>query len=124
MIKLSTKGNFKKLTKFLNRLNPKYIYRQLDKYGKMGVDALREATPKRTGKTSESWYYEIQVGDESATITWNNSNENQGVPIALMIQYGHGMPHGGYVSGINYINPALRSVFELIQKNIWNEFSL
>lgn len=121
MVKLSTKGDFKKITKFLNGLNPHHIYNRLNKYGEMGVKALQEATPKRSGLTAASWYYEIYVGKESASITWNNSNVNEGVPIALMIQYGHGMPNGGYVKGTDYINPALEPIFEAIKDHLWKD---
>lgn len=121
MVKLSTRGDFKGITKFLNNLNPHYIYNRLDKYGRMGVEALQEATPKRSGRTAASWYYEVDVGEYSASITWNNSNVNEGVPIALMIQYGHGMPNGGYVRGIDYINPTLEPIFEAIRDSLWKD---
>ena len=121
MVKLSTKGDFKSITKFLNNLNPHHIYNRLDKYGRMGVEALANATPKRTGRTAASWYYTVSVGEDYASIDWFNSNENEGVPIALMIQYGHGMPNGGYVRGVDYINPALEPIFEAIKDGLWKE---
>lgn len=121
MVKLSTRGDFRGITKFLNHLNPHHIYNRLDKYGQMGVEALKQATPKRTGRTAASWYYEVEIGKESASITWNNSNTNEGVPIALMIQYGHGMPNGGYVRGVDYINPSLEPIFEAIKDSLWKD---
>ena len=121
MIKLSSKGDFSKAIKYLQSIDPRYVYNRLNKYGELGVEALEKATPKRTGKTASSWYYTINVGDSSASITWNNSNSNQGVPIALMIQYGHGMPNGGYVRGTDYINPALKPVFDAIVDSLWSE---
>lgn len=123
MVKLSSSGDFSRTTKWLNSLDPNYLFRRLDKYGKQGVEALREATPKDTGKTADSWDYEISIGKDRASITWTNSNRNQGVPIALMIQYGHGMPNGGYVKGIDYINPALKPIFEDITNTLWMEVS-
>lgn len=124
MIQLTAIGTLSKVTKFLNKLNPFSIYHKLDKYGQMGVEALRKATPKRTGKTAESWFYELQIGQDHASITWGNSNTNQGVPIALMIQYGHGMPNGGYVRGIDYINPAIRPIFEQIKKHVLEDLEV
>lgn len=121
MIKLSTTGDFKKTKKFLENINPHFIYNRLDRYGQLGVDRLRDATPKDTGLTSESWSYKLYVGQERASIEWWNSNIKDGVPIALVIQYGHGMPNGGYVQGIDYINPALKPVFEAIKDDLWKE---
>lgn len=124
MVKFSTRGDFKGVTKFLNNLNPHHIYNRLDKYGQMGVEALAAATPKKSGLTAASWYYEIDVGENSAAIKWNNSNKNEGVPIALMIQYGHGMPNGGFVRGVDYINPALEPIFEAIKDRLWKELGV
>lgn len=121
MVKLSSTGDFSKVSSFLNHLDPQYIYRRLDHYGQMGVDALAAATPKDTGKTAESWSYRVFVGKDHASITWDNSNAPHGVPVALMIQYGHGMPNGGYVKGIDYINPALAPIFEEITETVWKE---
>ena len=87
----------------------------------MGVDALREATPRDTGKTANSWDYIIEETPDSVTITWTNSNENRSIPIALLIQYGHATRKGGWVSGIDYINPALKPIFEEIAKSAWEE---
>lgn len=121
MVKLSSKGDFANTTKFLKRLDPDYIYRRLDHYGQMGVEALRAATPKDSGLTAESWSYDIFVGKNGARITWNNSNTKNSIPIALLIQYGHGMPNGGYVKGIDYINPALKPIFDDITETVWKE---
>ena len=85
------------------------------------VEALEEATPKRTGLTASSWSYMIEQNAQSVTISWTNSNFNQGVPIALVIQYGHGMPHGGYVKGIDYINPAMKPIFDELSEQVWRE---
>lgn len=122
MINLSTGGSgFKNTVKWLQSIDPHYIYNRLDKYGQLGVERLREATPKDTGLTANSWTYHVHVGDDSAVIYWDNTNRKDGVPVALMIQYGHGMPHGGYVQGIDYINPALAPIFEAIKDSLWKE---
>ena len=121
MVKLSSRGDFSKTTKFLQDIDPHFVYNRLDKYGQLGVEALRVATPKDTGKTADSWDYTITVGKERASITWTNSNTKNGIPIALLIQYGHGMPHGGYVQGIDYINPALKPIFDAITDSLWKE---
>lgn len=124
MIKLSSsKGAFRKTTKWLQSIDPHYIFNRLDKYGQLGVERLREYTPRDTGVTAESWTYKVFVGEDRASITWDNTNRKDGVPIALMIQYGHGMPHGGYVQGIDYINPALEPIFEAIKDSLWKEVS-
>ena len=97
------------------------INKILEKYGQMGVEALRSATPIDSGKTAESWGYEISVGKEGATIYWTNTNQNKGVYIAVILQYGHGTGTGGYVQGIDYINPAIRPVFDKIAEEAWME---
>lgn len=93
----------------------------LDKYGKKGVDALRAATPIGTGKTADSWYYEITHDKNSASITWLNSNTNRGYNIAILIQYGHGTGTGGYVQATDYVNPAMKEVFEQIANEVAEE---
>lgn len=122
MIKLSSSGGkFSKTTKWLQSINPHHIYNRLDKYGQLGVERLREFTPKDTGLTADSWTYSVHVGQDSASISWSNTNVKDGIPIALMIQYGHSMPHGGYVQGVDYINPALEPIFEAIKDSLWKE---
>lgn len=93
----------------------------LDKYGNRGVDALRAATPKETGKTADSWYYEISHSKNSASITWSNFNTNRGYNIAILIQYGHGTGTGVYVQGTDYVNPAMKDVFEQIANEVAEE---
>lgn len=122
MIKIKHRGSFKKIEKFLKRANSDYFFRNLDKYGEMGVAALQRATPKRTGKTASSWRYEVvKQGKNSYKLCWLNDNVNKGVNIAVIIQYGHGTGWGSYVKGVDYINPALKSVFEDIAEDIWKE---
>ena len=93
----------------------------LDRYGQEGVEALAKATPKDTGKTAASWGYTVTKGKESIAITWRNSNIVDGVPIAVILQYGHGTRNGGYVEGVDYINPAMRPIFERIAARAWGE---
>ena len=121
LIRITTKGDFNNTFRFLNKMSKFQINKILEKYGKMGVDALASATPVDSGKTAESWGYEISVGKEGATIHWTNTNQNKGVYIAVILQYGHGTGTGGYVQGIDYINPAIRPVFDKIAEEAWME---
>lgn len=121
MITFRHKGNFSKLTNFLERkknLNHKGI---LDKYGRVGVSALASATPVDSGLTASSWYYEVKNENGVATITFNNANIQNGVPIAVILQYGHGTRNGGWVQGRDYINPAIQPIFDRIVKDAWKE---
>jgi hypothetical protein len=97
------------------------IFRELKKYGEDGVKALADATPKDSGKTAASWSYEVEKSKGSYTIAWTNSNINDGVPIAVILQYGHGTRNGGYVQGRDYINPAIRPIFDQIAEDAWRE---
>lgn len=121
MITFAAKGDFRNTEKFLQRIKEFAKVSDLDKYGQEGVDALRAATPVDSGKTASSWGYRIKHENGSASIEWTNSNINDGVPIAVIIQYGHGTGWGGYVKGIDYINPAMRPVFENIADKVWKE---
>ena len=121
LIRIVTKGDFNNTFRFLNKMSKFQINKILEKYGQMGVEALRSATPIDSGKTAESWGYEISVGKEGATIHWTNTNQNKGVYIAVILQYGHGTGTGGYVQGIDYINPAIRPVFDKIAEEAWME---
>jgi hypothetical protein len=123
MITLKQKGNFDKLTSFLERIKEPFNMGILNKYGMKGVEALREATPKDTGKTSESWSYKITRENDIVKLSFLNSNRNQDVPIAIILQYGHGTKNGGWVEGIDYINPAIQPLFEELAKEIWKEVS-
>ena len=115
------KGNFEKTTKFLQRAKKREFYKNLEQYGERGVEALRTATPIDTGETSRSWHYRIENTRDSVAIVWYNTNVNQGVNIALMIQYGHGTPFGKYIRGKNYIKPAIRPIFQDIEDGVWKE---
>ena len=121
MIRCKVQGNFKNLTKFLNRDVTSMVVKILHKYGKRGVDALEKATPVDTGVTAKSWSYSVTVRNGTATVEWNNSNESDGIPIVILIQYGHGTSRGGYVPGWDFINPALRPIFDSIAKEAWKE---
>lgn len=121
MIKFESQGNFDNTERFLKDMKDKRYLAALNKYGERGVSALANATPKRSGKTAESWNYEISSGPEGDIIYWTNSNENDGEIIAILIQYGHGTRNGGYVEATDFINPAMREVFEEIANDVWKE---
>ena len=121
MVIVKQKGDFSKTEKFLNAISKKLYYRNLQKYAEQGVAALASATPIDSGTTANSWDYEIRQTKNSVSIYWTNSNVNKGVPIAVIIQYGHGTRNGGYVQGRDYINPAMRPIFDKIAENVWKE---
>ena len=121
MITFKHKGDFSNLTRFLERAKEVVHMGDLDKYGRAGVEALASATPVDSGETANSWYYEITNSKGSAKITFNNSNIQNGVPIAIILQYGHGTGTGGWVEGRDYINPAIQPIFDEIANNAWRE---
>lgn len=121
MISFEHKGNFSKTDKFLNALMGRKYLNVLDKYGQMGVEALKQATPKDTGLTSESWSYQIEKTPDTTTITFTNSNINKWANIAIILDTGHGTRNGGYVAGRHYIEPAVVPIFEKIAKEAWKE---
>lgn len=121
--KITIKGDHEATNRFLKKLKEFQIRRVLEKYGQKGVSALASATPVRTGTTSRSWMYRIESNGDSHTIYWTNTNENRGVNIALILQYGHGTGRGGYVSGRDYINPAIQPIFDAIVEEAWKELS-
>lgn len=115
------KGDFRRTSDFLKRANRLNLDVILNQYGQEGVEALRAATPKDIGTTANSWSYVVHKGTGSITITWSNSNIVDGVPIAVILQYGHGTRNGGYVQGTDYINPAMKPIFDKIAKRAWEE---
>ena len=121
MIKFKQKGDFSKLTKFLEKTKEAVKLEDLDRFGKAGVSALASATPVETGLTANSWYYKIERDNGSATISFHNSNIQNGVPIAIILQYGHGTRNGGWVQGRDYINPAIQPIFDQIANEAWKE---
>ena len=121
MISFRQKGDFSKLTQFLERVKEAVKVGDLDKYGRAGVAALSSATPIDSGLTANSWYYEIKHKNGSSTISFYNSNIQNGVPIAVILQYGHGTRNGGWVQGRDYINPAIQPIFDEIAESAWRE---
>ena len=121
MISFRQKGDFSKLTSYLEKAKKAVHLSTLDKYGQAGVAALASVTPVDSGKTANSWYYKIENKSGSATISWHNSNIQNGVPIAIIIQYGHGTGTGGWVEGRDYINPAIQPIFDQIANDVWRE---
>ena len=121
MIILRHKGDFSKIDRYLERVKEAARVGILDKYGQEGVAALASATPVESGTTAGSWFYTIERQNGSAAIVFNNSHINKGVPIAIILQYGHGTGTGGYVQGRDYINPAIQPVFDKILEDAWRE---
>ena len=122
IVSFKQKGDFAKTDKFLYSLVEGWNHHKLDRYGKMGVEALRAATPKDTGKTADSWSYEIVEEKGRTSIYWKNSNIVNGwANVAILIQYGHATRNGGYVEGRDYINPAIQPIFDQMAEEIWKE---
>lgn len=121
MISFNSKGDFSRTLKFLNFMDKWKVDKILQKYGQQGVSALAAATPVDSGATANSWNYSIKSSGKSATIYWSNSNVNKGVNIAVILQFGHGTGTGGYVQGRDYINPAMRPIFDKIAEEAWRE---
>jgi len=123
LIELHSIGTLSKTIKYLQWVHKYSPVAILEKYGKLGVDALQAMTPQDTGLTSNSWYYVIEKEGDDITLTWCNSNVNDGCNVAILLQFGHGTKSGTYVSGLDYINPALKPIFENIYSNICQEVS-
>lgn len=121
MITFRQKGDFSKFNRYLERLKEAVKLGDLNKYGRQGVQALSSATPIESGETANSWYYKINRTKESVSITFHNSNIQNGIPIAIILQYGHGTGTGGYVEGRDYINPAIQPIFDRIAEDAWKE---
>lgn len=120
-LRFEVKGDWKKTVSFLQKMR-RFSLKDLEKYGRMGVEALAAATPVRTGKTAASWYYKIIERDGEIELQWLNSNlGKEWAPIAILLQYGHATGNGGWVEGRDYINPALRPIFDKIAKEAWQE---
>jgi len=121
MIRATTTGSFAKTVGFLENLTPQKMFSNLDRYGQRGVDALSRATPKESGETADSWGYKILNTPGRCSIIWFNTHEKNGVNVAVILQYGHGTGTGGYVDGRDYINPAMRPIFDQILENVWRQ---
>ena len=121
MITVKHKGGFSKVTRYLEKVKKGVNIKDLEKYGKAGVEALAANTPVKTGLTANSWYYEIENKNGVARISFCNSNIQNGVPIAIILQYGHGTRNGGWVEGRDYINPAIQPIFDKLANEAWKE---
>lgn len=110
-----------KASKYFDDLKKAVQIKLLEKYGRIGVEALYLYTPKDTGLTAASWSYVINKTSKGYRIDFVNSNVRRGVNIALILQFGHGTGTGGYVVGRDYINPALRPVFDQMALEVWRE---
>ena len=119
MISFEQKGDFSKLNSFLEKAKEGVDLGVLNKYGKQGVELLTKATPVDTGLTASSWSYEIVRSNGSVTLNFNNTNIQNGCPIAIVLQYGHGTKEGGWVEGIDYINPVIQPLFKKIADDAW-----
>lgn len=121
MITFKQKGDFSKTMKYLSKAKNPIDINDLHRFGKEGVAALSAATPVETGLTANSWFYEIEKNDGSISINFCNSNIQNGVPVAIILQYGHGTRQGGWVQGRDYINPAIQPVFDRMTNEAWKE---
>lgn len=121
MISIEQKGDFKALTAYLKKVNKNAKIEILDKYGQEGVRLLSKATPVCSGKTANSWYYKIERSKNSVSLNFYNSNINKGVPIAIILQYGHGTRNGGWIQGRDYINPVIQPLFNKLAQEAWKE---
>lgn len=121
-IKVKSRGSFKNLEKFLEKHSHDVFRAMLENYGKVGVEALASATPVDSGITKDSWYYEIRETETSTFLSWHNSNvTNRGVPIVILLRYGHATNNGGYVEGYDFIDPSIRPVFDGFTNSMWEE---
>lgn len=121
-VSVKISGDYSRTTKLLNNISKgKYLENKLKKYGEKGVKALSEATPVDTGKTAKSWDYQIVNTPKGVKIVWTNSNTSNNIPIAIFIQYGHATRNGGFVQGRDFINPAMRPIFDQMADDVWRE---
>lgn len=118
-VRLTASGSFNKTDAFLSKMKRGDIFKTLEKYGQAGVAALASATPRESGLAANSWTYEIERGRGTYSITWLNTNIENGFPVAIMLQYGHGTGTGGWVAGRDYINPAIQPIFDKIADEVW-----
>lgn len=121
IITFTEKGSFRNMERYLKRLNTTQVYAILNKYGDMGVAKLSQATPTDSGETANAWYYTIEQRKGYYSIRWHNNNIQHGIPVAVLLQYGHGTRNGGFVPGIDYIMPAMRPILEEIANKAWEE---
>lgn len=121
MIKVKHKGSFKNTERFFNHALHRDWATILSRYGAEGVRLLKEATPQDSGETADSWGFEIERGNGTVTIAWTNHHENQGVNIAILIMYGHGLWNGGYVEGNDFVHPTIRPLMQELADRAWKE---
>lgn len=121
MIGFKQRGNFDKTEVFLKKSKEQIFLESLDKHAKRGVAVLSSVTPIRTGVTANSWNYEIRRGKDTTTIYWTNSNTVNGIPLVILLEYGHATRNGGYVKGREFINPTIQPLFDQITNDIWKE---
>lgn len=121
IISIKSSGSFTNTERFLKAMSKGDIFNALEQYGRRGVDALRSATPFESGLTAELWSYKVEKTGSAYSITWSNTHSVSGVNIAVILQYGHGTGTGGYVAGRDYINPAIRPIFDKIADDVWKE---
>ena len=121
MIRIKHSGSFKNTERFLSKAQKLKLHNMLSRYAADGVQALAAATPVDSGKTASSWGYEVHISGSTYSVEWTNSNINNGVSIALILQFGHGTGTGGYVQGRDYINPAIRPIFDKMADAAWRE---
>ena len=121
VISLKTTGNFDRSTRWLQKLQRAEFYKRVNAIAAQGTSALASATPVDSSPPAQSWSHEVKITRTSCRVEWHNSNVNQGVPIAIILQYGHGTGTGGYVAGRDYINPAIRPIFDKIAEDVWSE---
>lgn len=121
MLSASSSGSFKNTLGFLEKMQKGDYLRNLGRYGEMGVRALAKATPKDTGETSSSWSYKVETNGKSTSIAWYNDEENDGANVVILLQYGHGTGTGGYVAGRDFINPAIKPIFDKIAEDVWKK---
>lgn len=121
IISMTQRGDFQKTDRFLHNLIGAHYERRLHRYGRLGVEALAAATPKDSGETASKWTYEIVQENGRLAVYWRNENVQNGVNIAVILQYGHATRNGGWVEGTDYINPAIRPIFDKMAEEAWKE---
>jgi len=121
VIEVHTEGSFDRTEQFLSTMESDAIYSDLDNFGQQGIDLLRAATPKRTGRTAGSWTYTIDKKMGKYRITWHNTDTEGGPPVAILIQYGHATGTGGYVQAIDFVNPVMAPLFAAINEQVWEK---
>lgn len=121
--KATVSGDFSKTLDFLERASESKWVNKLHSLAAQGVSALAAATPRESGETASAWSYTIRIGSSYVFVDWHNANENDGLPIAILIQYGHGTGTGGYVPGQDFINPAIQPIIDQMVETVWNEIT-